>query len=117
MPTFPSYATILAEGYKEQREPGFQRTEMESGPPKQARVKFRPMVARPVRILLDTLADYDDFTAWFRDDLKEGALWFDLVDPVRGVPVQARFTEGLDAAPDVQDGSRWIVASKMETWG
>lgn len=118
MPTFPSYATILADGFKEQRASALQRTDMETGPAKQARVKFRPMVARPVKILLGSLADYEAFTEWFVTELKEGALWFDWTDPIRNVLVQARFTgDGLEAMPDVQDGSRWIVAQKMETWG
>ena len=117
MPTFPSYATLLYNGYAEQRESALLRTEMEDGPPKQSRVKSRVMVTRPVSILLKSRADYLAFVDWFSEDLNEGASWFDFVDPVRNTTVQARFVGGgLDATP--ASGLRvWTIPLKIETWG
>ena len=119
MPSLPSYAKILLEGFAEQRESALIRTEMESGPPKQARIKSRVMVTRPVQIRLDTLTDYKSFITWFRDDIHEGADWFDWVDPVSGTTKSVRFNGGsLDAAPVASTSSAWVIRGlKLEGWG
>lgn len=118
MDTFPAYAKLLFDGYAEQRESALLRTEMESGPPKQARIKTRVMVTRPVSIWLQSKADYLSFVAWFSDTLDEGAGWFDFADPVSGTTRQARFAGGgLDAQPVQASLTDWTVKAKIETWG
>ena len=117
MATFPTYAKILASGYAEQRESALLRTEMESGPPKQAKIKSRVMVVRPVNVLIQSRADYLSFVDWFVEDLNEGSAWFDFTDPVTNTVKQARFVGGgLDATP--QAGlTLWAIPLKIETWG
>ncbi|MFZ4537814.1 hypothetical protein [Propionivibrio sp.] len=117
MATFPSYASLLVDGFSVQRESALLRTEMESGPPKQAKVKSRVMVTRQVTIRLRSKGDYQSFVTWFAVTLNEGAAWFSLVDPVSGATVQARFAgNGLEASP--QPGlESWTIKSKIETWG
>lgn len=117
MATFPSYARLLVAGYSEARESALQRSEFESGPARQARVKSRVMVRRSATVNLESLADYHAFIAWFSTDLDEGAGWFDYTDPVRGTTVQARIVAGdLTATPEpgLQD---WTIPVVIETWG
>lgn len=117
MPTFPAYAKILREGFAEQRESAILRTEMDSGPPRQAKVKSRVLITRPVAILLDTRADYQAFLAWYRDDLNEGAAWFDWTDPVAEAVIAARFTgAALQATPLSTVAGAWRVQAALETW-
>ena len=117
MATFPTYAKILASGLAEQRESALLRTEMESGPPKQAKIKSRVMVTRPVSILLQSRADYLSFVDWFADDLNEGSDWFDFTDPVTHTVKQARFVGGgLEASPEA-GLTLWTINTKIETWG
>ena len=117
MPSFPSYAEISYANFAEQRESGLLRTEMESGPPKQAVVKARVLVTRPVTIILFSKADYIAFVDWFATTLKEGALWFDFMDPVRLTTKQARFVGGgLDGSP-MAGLELWSINTKIETWG
>ena len=117
MATFPTYAKLLADGYAEQRESALLRTEMESGPPKQAKIKSRVMVVRPVNVLIQSRADYLSFVTWFKDTLNEGSSWFDFTDPVDRAVKQARFVGGgLEASP--QAGmTLWTIPLKIETWG
>ena len=117
MATFPIYAKILAAGFAEQRESALLRTEMESGPPKQAKIKSRVLITRPVSILLQSRADYLRFVDWFSVTLNEGADWFDFTDPVKRTVKRARFVGGgLEASP--QAGlTVWTINTKIETWG
>ena len=118
MPAFPSYATLLLDGFAEQRESALLRTEMEDGPPKQARIRSRVMITRPVRILFRSKADYLNFVIWFAETLNEGALWFDFADPVSKTTKQARFVGGgLDGSPLAPNLTAWAVSTKLETWG
>lgn len=118
MPTFPSYAKILIAGYGEQRESALLRTDMESGPPKQAKVKSRVMVTRPATILLKSRADYLAFVAWFANDLDEGVAWFDFFDQVSKTTKSGRFSGGgLEASPAGSTLDAWKITTKLETWG
>lgn len=119
MPSFPSYAKILLEGFAEKRESALIRTEMESGPPKQARIKSRVMITRPVTIRLDTLADYNAFCTWYRADLHDGADWFAWNDPISGTSKNVRFTgDGMDSSPLSASSSLWLIRGlKIEGWG
>lgn len=117
MATFPSYAKILQSGFSEQRESALLRTEMEDGPPKQARIKSRVMITRPVTILLQSRADYLAFIAWFSETIHEGADWFDWTDPVSGTVKSARFVSDVLQATPAGGLSVWSVTAKLETWG
>ena len=117
MATFPAYAQLLATGFAEQRESALLRTEMESGPPKQAKIKSRVMVTRPVTILLSSKADYQSFVEWFSTAIDEGADWFDWRDPVSGAVKQARFVGGGIEATPSGVFSAWTINTKIEAWG
>lgn len=118
MPSLPTTAQILINGFAEQRESALMRTEMESGPPKQARVKSRVMVTRPVVLRFDTRADYLAFIVWYRDTIHEGADWFDFIDPVTNTTRSGRFTGSIEAAPAGIMSGLWLVKGlKLEAWG
>ncbi|MEY2632168.1 MAG: hypothetical protein RIR00_822 [Pseudomonadota bacterium] len=118
-PVFPSYAQILLVGFGEKRQSALIRTEMEDGPPKQARIRSRVLVTRPCSIRLRSSADYQSFVAWYSTTLREGTQWFDWTDPVTGSTVSARFSGGgLDAAPDASVSGVWVIRGlNIETWG
>lgn len=118
METFPAYARIRLEGFAENRESALLRSDMESGPPKQANIKSRVLVTRPVSLLFVTLADYQSFTAWYKTNINEGADWFTWTDPVSGTSKDARFAEGgLKASPVAGTLGYWLLHTSIETWG
>lgn len=118
MATFPAYARILATGYAEQRESALLRTEMESGPAKQAKVKSRVMVTRPVKVLVSSVQEYRNFLSWYSVSIGEGSAWFDFTDPVTGTVKQARFVGGgIEASPVGAINEAWMITAKIETWG
>lgn len=119
MAAFPSYASIMRDGYGEQREPALLRSEMESGPARQAKVRSRVMVTRPIKVYLATNADYQAFITWFRDTINEGADWFDWTDPVDGVTKSVRFVGGgLSGSPLSAASGGWFVTGlQIEGWG
>lgn len=117
-PTFPIYATILYSGFSIKRETAIIRSDMESGPPKQAKVRSKPMVTRTVKIYLPTLANFQSFETWYSSDISEGALWFNFTDPVYGTSTLGRFVNGgYTATPMVGGVAAWEVSAKIETWG
>jgi hypothetical protein len=117
-PVFPSYAKILVSGFSQQRESALLRTEMESGAPKQAKVRSRVMITRTCKIYLSSLADFQSFDTWFSTTLDEGALWFTFTDPVSLVATTARFVGGgYSAAPLMDKTTDWVITLKIETWG
>lgn len=117
MATLPAYVKILRDGYAEQRESALLRTEMESGPPRQTKVKSRVMVTRPVALLLDSKADYLTFLTWYGTTINQGADWFDFTDPVTGSTASGRFVGGgLSAVPMGALAGPWRVSASIETW-
>lgn len=118
MESFPAYAEIKFEGFSEKRESALLRSDMESGPPKQVRIKSRVLTDRPVKIRLSSLADYNAFVSWFSNAIHEGADWFSWTDPVSGTVKTARFSAGgFNAAPVAGTLGRWVVTTSIETWG
>lgn len=119
MPTWPSYAQILRDGYTVTRESALSRTEMESGPPKQARVRSRVMVRRAVTVRLSTKAHYLSFLAWLSSTINEGASWFDWPDPVDGQTKLARIvaSEGIQQTFSGGSMNEWRIPLMIETWG
>jgi len=117
-PVFPFYATLLWDGFTERPEPNAIRTEMESGPAKQAPKASKATTTRPVKYRLNSAADYQSFKDWHRDDLKHGTGWFDWTDPVDGVTKLARIPGGqIDPKPARRMLDVWDVSFQIETWG
>ena len=116
-PTFPSYAKILFSGYSQQRESALLRTQMDSGPPRQARIKSNVMLQRTVKLYFSSKSDFQAFETWYQNDCNFGAAWFNFTDPVSGSTVTARFMDGgYTAVPLVGGMSAWEVDAKIESW-
>ena len=117
-PSLPSYAKVLFTGYQEQRESAILRSDMESGPPKQAKVRSKVMQTRTVNIYIEGLSNYLAFQSWFSSDLNEGASWFSYSDPVTSSTISARFVGGgYTATPMVGGLAAWQINAKIESWG
>lgn len=93
MPTFPSYACILEDGYSETIQPSVERTEMERGPPKQMRLNSRVMVQITALLHFSSAADAAAFETWYFDDIGVTG-WFDMTHPRTGQAITARFVGG-----------------------
>lgn len=118
MATWPSYAKFLADGFSVRRESALQRTDMETGPAKQARIRSRVLITRSGAVLLKSKADYLAFLAWFANDISEGSAWFDWVDPVDGATKTARIVAAdMEQAPMTPSLDAWSVRLSIETWG
>lgn len=118
MPTLPSYVSIAFDGFNEKYGSTLIRTEMEDGLPKQAKIRSRVLVTRPVNLYLSSKADYLSFLEWYTTDLSDGALWFDFQDPVTNTLKQGRFVGGeLVGVPQNAHLANWYVATSIETWG
>ena len=117
MATFPNYANILIDSYSVNRESALLRSEMESGPPKQAKIKSRVMVTHNVKIYISSKTDYQSFQTWYANDISQGADWFDFVDPISGSTIQARFVGGeLTSSPMTAALEQWTISAKLESW-
>jgi len=114
--TFPAYAVLLFEGFAENPAPLVSRTEMESGPPKQAKSASRGMSERPVLYALENPAQLQSFKEWFKS-IGSGADWFLWNDPVDGVQKPARIVGGQIAyKPRVSTLQSWRASFTLETW-
>lgn len=117
MATLPAYVQILIDGYAQKRESALLRTEMEYGPPKQAKVKSRVMVTRSVKMYVASKVNFQSFETWYRDDINEGSSWFDMTDPVSGSTVNARFVGGgYTATPMSAKMEDWQISAEIESW-
>lgn len=117
MATFPTYADILYNGYSKKRESALLRSEMDSGPPKQARIKQNVMEVHSVKIYVASNANFQLFESWYSSDISEGASWFDFVDPVTGSTKSARFKDGgYTATPMTPDMENWEISAQIEIW-
>lgn len=117
---FPSTGKLSLSGYSEKPESALLRSEMESGPAKQALIKSRVMVERSITLHY-SFAEYAAFKAWFKStDCNRGASWFDWLDPIDGATKQARLKNGdYDALPrSGGEGAvlEWDVSMIIETW-
>ncbi len=118
MTVFPSYARLLMEGFLRHRDPNVDRTDMESGPAKQAPRASKGMVTDTCTYGFDTKQQYLDFIAWWEVDLARGAKWFLWTDPVDGLTKKARIPGGaLDEEKTHNRAfSRWTVKMRIERW-
>ena len=113
----PSYVKVLRDGFAEQRESALLRTELESGPPRQAKVKSRVMVTRPVKLMLSSRADFASFKTWYASTINEGADWFTWYDPVTASTLTVRFVSGgFDATPLGSVDGAWVISAQIENW-
>jgi hypothetical protein len=118
MATLPSYVKILYEGYIQQKESAVLRTDFETGPPRQARVKSRTMKTRTAKLFIDSKENFLLFETWFADDLQQGALFFTMADPVSGSNIEARFVGGIySAQPMTPALNLWQLECQIESWG
>lgn len=114
---FPSIGQFLLDGYGERPQPLARRTQMESGPAKQARIAQRRPVRRPCRYRLSA-AEYATFLAWF-DSEGAGAL-FDWTDPRTGTTKTAQLVDAVYEADMVKGQEagpvEWVVSFQIEVY-
>lgn len=119
--SYPACGQLLLTSFSERPESRVLRTEMESGPPKQRRVRARAMRTRTVTYLY-TAEKYAGFKGWI--DVTEGD-WFGWTDPVDGQQKLGRIVSAPGQAPYeakpyvVSEGAplSWEVSMQIETWG
>ena len=117
MATLPSYVTVLFDSYQQTRESGVLRTEFENGPPRQARFKSRVMITRAVKLYVSSNANFQAFETWFADDIEQGAMFFNMTDPVKGTTIEARFVGGTySAVPLSSSMNHWQINCQIESW-
>jgi hypothetical protein len=117
MATLPSYVKILFDGYAQRRESGILRTEMESGPPRQARFKTRVMITRSAKLYITSKANFANFETWFMNDLAGGSLFFNMPDPISGTTISARFVGGTFTANPLSSAmADWEISCEIENW-
>lgn len=117
-PVFPSTAILLMQGLARRREPNVRRTEMESGPAKQAPKASRTTVTDSHTYGFESKANYLAFIDWFGADLADGSKWFMWPDPVDGVTKLARIVGGAidEEKPLNRAFTRWTVKLNIEHW-
>jgi len=117
MAALPSYVRVFFDGFQESRESGILRTEFENGPPRQAKFKTRVMRTRSAKLYLDTKQNFLAFETWFAQDLSNGALFFNMTDPIRGTTIEARFVGGVyQARPLSAALDCFEVSCQIESW-
>lgn len=117
MATFPTYPSIEGDGYAQQRASAVQRTQMESGPPKQLKTLSRVMVTRSITCLLHSNTELANFITWFQTTINYGADWFTWTDPVDSTSKNARIVGGLNTEEVFGEPLiNWKVRFKLETW-
>lgn len=118
MSSWPAYATLLRDdAFGFERESALLRTDTESGPPKQTKIKSRVMVKVPVRARFGSQADALSFIDWVRTTLDHGTDWFDWANPLTGTTVQARIVGGqLGRIAPVRGMSCWEIPMTLEYW-
>ena len=117
---FPAYTTLRFNGYAHQPQAGTERTEMDSGPPKQ-RVRFDRILHQVPVVYRFTDAQYTSFLTWWETTIKRVDWFADWVHPRTGTTMpQARIVGGeIEPSPVYREGElpEWDVAMVMEYWG
>lgn len=113
MAVFPD-GKITMSGFKRQRVSSVIRSDMESGPAKQALRSSRDYIRFPVTYLF-TKTEYDAFDLWVRDTINVIGE-FDWTDPVSGVVLTARIVNGdiSEATPLNPNLANWVVKFMLE---
>jgi len=115
---FPSYGKLLLSPHSSKPGSAVQRTEFESGPPKQIKTRSRVAVERSLSIQF-TSTELDSFETWFRGaECNWGAGWFDWADPRDGQVKQARVLNGEYDTTAVSAGEgapvEYLISIKLE---
>jgi len=107
-------AIAIQDGYGIEPSNPIIRTEMEGGPAKQRRRFSQATTAYPIAWIF-TQSEFADFETWHKDDIHDGADWFQLMlANGQGVTEQtARFVEPWIATP--RGAYQYSVTSKVET--
>lgn len=117
MATFPTYAKLMHDGHRVAHAPAVLRTEMESGPPKQIKIHSRSMVTHQVQYAINTVANYQSFWTWFKNDIARGAGWFDWPDPIDDTVRTARIVGGvIEEEQPNRTLDVWVLRFKIEHW-
>lgn len=113
MATFPA-GKILKNGFKRQRTVNVIRSDMESGPAKQALKTSQQYIMFPVEYWF-TDAEYQAFDIWVADTILSVGT-FDWIEPLNNTTVTARIVSGdiSDAQPYNPQMSHWIVKFMLE---
>lgn len=113
MATFPS-GKLTASGFKRKRESNVLRSDMESGPAKQALLASQDYLRFPV-IYLFTKAEYEAFDSWVKNTINVVGE-FDWTEPLNDTVVTARIVNGdiSDASPLNPHMADWIVKFALE---
>lgn len=113
MATFPA-GKITFSGFKRQRVSSVNRSDMESGPAKQALRSSRDYIRFPVTYLF-TDVEYDAFDLWVDATINKVG-WFDWTDPVSDTVREARIVNGdiSEASPLNPQMDRWVVKFMIE---
>lgn len=91
---FPTYGELLLNNNTGTPEPTVIRTDFESGPSRQFKMRSRTNTTRTLSILF-TAAELASFETWFRGtDCDWGAAWFNWTDYLDGQAKLARVYEG-----------------------
>lgn len=116
-PVLPAYITILFADYQQSRESALLRTQMESGPPRQVKIKSRIMTTIQARLYIDSNAEYQQFLTWYREEIQEGALFFQFIDPLTSTTIEGRFVDGgFVSVPLSSSMNKWEVRTSIEYW-
>ena len=117
MPSLPSYVTVSFDGFSVKQDSALLRSEMESGPPKQAKIKSRVMIVSEVTFILSSRVNYQYFMTWFNTTLQYGSLWFDWVNPISEQTEQVRIKGGdISATPVNSTFTHWNIKASLESW-
>lgn len=115
---FPNYGKLLLSPHGSKPGSAIQRTEFETGPAKQTKIRSRVSVERAIAIQY-TVDELVSFETWFRGaECNWGAGWFDWTDPRDGQVKQARVLNGEYDTNTVSAGEgaplEHIVGLKLE---
>ncbi len=115
---FPTYGTTLLAGFAGQPESVVSRTEFETGPAKQYKLKSQTGVRRDPAIQYSD-SEFASFESWFRGaECNWGAGWFDWTDPRDGQTKTARVFGGDYQYRSESSGEggplHWVVTLQLE---
>lgn len=113
MASLPSYVCIEQGGWSEDASPSVERVEMERGPAKQVKLNSHRFPQVTATFVFKTKADAAAFEDWY-DYTIYGVGWFDMVHPLRGSTIQARFVGG-DIGSLTPRGRGFDVSSRTVT--
>ncbi len=104
MSTLPSTALVMMEGMSEEMDPAVLRSEMERGVPVQRLLNSGVLASLTFNLYFKTPEIAADFEAWYLTDIKRIG-WFDMISPLSGEEIHARFRGGSIGARTLVDSS------------